>query len=136
MVRCFFCRVSQVIRRVIRRISTASDYSTAFFLLIITQQMEIICRNSTIISLLKKKKTTLRWSFFLAEKEGFEPSIPFWGIHDFQSCALGQLRDFSKCAQASLNILLHKLQFVKPYFNQSQKILLVGKLLKIRTHYR
>ena len=31
----------------------------------------------------------------LAEKEGFEPSIPFWGIHDFQSCALGQLRDFS-----------------------------------------
>ena len=45
-----------------------------------------------------QKKTTvilpeLRW--FLAEKEGFEPSIPFWGIHDFQSCALGQLRDFS-----------------------------------------
>ena len=34
-------------------------------------------------------------AFFLAEKEGFEPSIPFWGIHDFQSCALGQLRDFS-----------------------------------------
>ena len=36
---------------------------------------------------------------FLAEKEGFEPSIPFWGIHDFQSCALGQLRDFSKCCR-------------------------------------
>ena len=36
---------------------------------------------------------------FLAEKEGFEPSIPFWGIHDFQSCALGQLRDFSMCVQ-------------------------------------
>ena len=36
----------------------------------------------------------------MAEKEGFEPSIPFWGIHDFQSCALGQLRDFSKsCGQ-------------------------------------
>ena len=34
----------------------------------------------------------------MAEKEGFEPSIPFWGIHDFQSCALGQLRDFSKAA--------------------------------------
>ena len=28
--------------------------------------------------------------FILAEKEGFEPSIPFWGIHDFQSCALGR----------------------------------------------
>ena len=24
----------------------------------------------------------------MAEKEGFEPSIPLWGIHDFQSCAL------------------------------------------------
>ena len=34
-------------------------------------------------------------TFLMAEKEGFEPSIPFWGIHDFQSCALGQLRDFS-----------------------------------------
>ncbi len=31
----------------------------------------------------------------MAEKEGFEPSIPLWGIHDFQSCALDQLRDFS-----------------------------------------
>ena len=41
---------------------------------------------------------------FLAEKEGFEPSIPFWGIHDFQSCALGQLRDFSKfCNQLAYN---------------------------------
>ena len=51
-------------------------------------------------------------SFFLAEKEGFEPSIPFWGIHDFQSCALGQLRDFSMCvarfllSQDSLCIIL------------------------------
>ncbi len=34
----------------------------------------------------------------MAEKEGFEPSKPFWGLHDFQSCALGQLRDFSKAA--------------------------------------
>ena len=38
----------------------------------------------------------------MAEKEGFEPSIPFWGIHDFQSCALGQLRDFSKLFAAVL----------------------------------
>ena len=37
----------------------------------------------------------------MAEKEGFEPSIPFWGIHDFQSCALGQLRDFSMRLLAS-----------------------------------
>ena len=42
--------------------------------------------------------------FFLAEKEGFEPSIPFWGIHDFQSCALGQLRDFSIYACSLLTV--------------------------------
>ena len=29
-------------------------------------------------------------AFLLAEKEGFEPSRPFWGLHDFQSCALDQ----------------------------------------------
>ena len=53
----------------------------------------------------------------MAEKEGFEPSIPFWGIHDFQSCALGQLRDFSIClACADLDIIQHTPQFVKNYF--------------------
>ena len=31
----------------------------------------------------------------MAEMERFELSIPFWGIHDFQSCALDQLRDIS-----------------------------------------
>ena len=49
----------------------------------------------------------------MAEKEGFEPSIPFWGIHDFQSCALGQLRDFSMSLSVSLDILQHFLLFVK-----------------------
>ena len=43
----------------------------------------------------EKIRPQKRSDLFLAEKEGFEPSIPFWGIHDFQSCALGQLRDFS-----------------------------------------
>ena len=40
--------------------------------------------------ILIKKKTAILADdcFFLAEKEGFEPSIPLWGIHDFQSCAL------------------------------------------------
>ena len=32
----------------------------------------------------------------LAEKERFELSRPLWGLHDFQSCALDQLRDFSE----------------------------------------
>ena len=46
----------------------------------------------------------------MAEKEGFEPSIPFWGIHDFQSCALGQLRDFS------MKMTLHgQLAYITPY---------------------
>ena len=55
--------------------------------------------------------------FILAEKEGFEPSIPFWGIHDFQSCALGQLRDFSKsAARISLFMIHHLNGFVKRYF--------------------
>ncbi len=54
----------------------------------------------------------------MAEKEGFEPSIPFWGIHDFQSCALGQLRDFSMAAylSVSLDILQYLLLFVKYFF--------------------
>ncbi len=55
----------------------------------------------------------------MAEKEGFEPSIPFWGIHDFQSCALGQLRDFSKypaATAASQSILPYLTEFVNPYF--------------------
>ena len=61
---------------------------------------------------------------FMAEKEGFEPSIPFWGIHDFQSCALGQLRDFSKCAvRISLLIIPYQAQFVKLYFSNFSKIL-------------
>ena len=55
----------------------------------------------------------------MAEKEGFEPSIPFWGIHDFQSCALGQLRDFSillATNAVSLCILPHLTAFVKYLF--------------------
>jgi hypothetical protein len=43
----------------------------------------------------KKRKTRILRVFLLAEKEGFEPSRPFRGLHDFQSCALDQLGDFS-----------------------------------------
>ena len=60
----------------------------------------------------------------MAEKEGFEPSIPFWGIHDFQSCALGQLRDFSimTANAVSLCIILYLISFVNPYFYIMQEI--------------
>ena len=42
-----------------------------------------------------KNRETFRLRGFLAEKEGFEPSRPFRSLHDFQSCALDQLGDFS-----------------------------------------
>ena len=69
--------------------------------------------------LLRQKITPIQLDgcYFLAEKEGFEPSIPFWGIHDFQSCALGQLRDFSKSLfSLSQDILQYLWPFVKTYF--------------------
>ena len=37
-----------------------------------------------------------RGCVFLAEMERFELSKSFWPLHDFQSCALDQLRDFSR----------------------------------------
>ena len=64
----------------------------------------------------------------MAEKEGFEPSIPFWGIHDFQSCALGQLRDFSMRnarfmpSVDSFHMILQKATFVKQFLLEFQKI--------------
>ena len=59
--------------------------------------------------------------FFMAEKEGFEPSKPFWGLHDFQSCALGQLRDFSipflsSSVTTDWFIIQHSSQIVNRYF--------------------
>ena len=37
----------------------------------------------------KETQSITDWvSLFLAEQEGFEPSVPFWGTHDFQSCPL------------------------------------------------
>ena len=60
---------------------------------------------------------------FLAEKEGFEPSIPFWGIHDFQSCALGQLRDLSKWRRSIDLLILHQHpRFVNTFFQKFQII--------------
>ena len=39
--------------------------------------------------LCNKKPPSVRMGVFvLAEQEGFEPSVPFWGTHDFQSCPL------------------------------------------------
>ena len=56
----------------------------------------------------KKNPQTLVYQEFgdLAEKEGFEPSRPFRGLHDFQSCALDQLGDFSIAVKHSTRIHL------------------------------
>ena len=43
----------------------------------------------------RKRNTTRKGGVSLAEKKGFEPLRPFRGLHDFQSCALDQLGDFS-----------------------------------------
>ena len=51
---------------------------------------------------------------FLAEKEGFEPSNRFWRLHDFQSCALDQLRDFSITGLQEF-ILAHFSPFVNSF---------------------
>ena len=71
----------------------------------------------------QKKSRLLAGHFFVAEKKGFEPLIPLWGIHDFQSCALDQLRDFSTFAQdesryslVSLAIIMQERLKVKEYF--------------------
>ncbi len=76
----------------------------------------------------------------MAEKEGFEPSIPFWGIHDFQSCALGQLRDFSKCAVRISLLIIHYLEvFVKCKFSKFCKNLLLPAMVlldkRVDFHY-
>ena len=61
--------------------------------------------------------------YFLAEKEGFEPSKPFWGLHDFQSCALGQLRDFSKWRRSIDLLIIHQhSRFVNTFFQKFQNI--------------
>ena len=76
----------------------------------------------------QKKSRLLAGHFFVAEKKGFEPLIPLWGIHDFQSCALDQLRDFSTFAQdesryslVSLAIIMQERLKVKEYFLFLQK---------------
>ena len=65
----------------------------------------------------------------MAEKEGFEPSIPFWGIHDFQSCALDQLRDFSMKSTdfGRVEIILLIIHDIKKIVKRKTKIFLGGR---------
>ena len=48
----------------------------------------------------QKKDCPLGSPFFVAQREGFEPSVPLRGTHDFQSCSLGR-SDISACSMQS-----------------------------------
>ena len=52
-------------------------------------------------------KSTFSRAFSLAEKERFELSNRFWRLHDFQSCALDQLGDFSKYSIVARRLIYH-----------------------------
>lgn len=55
----------------------------------------------------------------MAEKEGFEPSKPFCGLHDFQSCALDRTRRLLHSQDWC--IIKHRTTFVKYYFDGQKK---------------
>ena len=57
----------------------------------------------------------------MAEKEGFEPSRPFRSLHDFQSCALDQLGDFSIAVSSAFRYALVALNRQRYYYNRDFK---------------
>ena len=68
--------------------------------------------NSEEVKSEKVKRKVATGDFFLAEKERFELSNRLWRLHDFQSCALDQLGDFSmtnmRCGFHRALIVYHK----------------------------
>lgn len=73
----------------------------------------------------------------MAEKEGFEPSRPFWGLHDFQSCALDQttrllrvcstfrsavLFCVARAGQATMGIIAGFCQKSSPFLKKFKKV--------------
>ena len=59
----------------------------------------------------KKIRKPLSLRIFLAEREGFEPSVGLWPTHDFQSCALDQLSHLSICFLPCLTALVYHTGF-------------------------
>ncbi len=55
----------------------------------------------------QKKSHTVWCGIFLADREGFEPSNPLWGLHDFQSCALDQLSHLSTLLGRTDNVIYY-----------------------------
>ena len=67
---------------------------------------------------IKKERPPLRAVFLLAEKEGFEPSRPFWGLHDFQSCALDQTTRLLRVCSQLLAVLFVSLSGQQRYYSR------------------
>lgn len=67
----------------------------------------------------KKSSQAIRACDDMAEKEGFEPSIPLWGIHDFQSCALGRTTRLLHVRSNSFNSEIVSLDII---INISRKV--------------
>ena len=64
--------------------------------------------------------------FYLAEREGFEPSRAFRALHDFQSCALDQLSHLSTAARQTRTaraIIASAAKNVKPFLQKPNALL-------------
>ena len=85
------------------------------------------CENPLSLCQKKKAVTPTGVTAFLAERKGFEPLIPFWGIHDFQSCALDQLGHLS----TDLFIIADSISFVKRFFYNFLRFLFSDKTMFI-----
>lgn len=85
----------------------------------------------------KNPRTEVRGFQKVAEKEGFEPSRPFWGLHDFQSCALDQttrllrvcstfrsavLFCVARAGQATIGIIAGFCQKSSPFLKKFKKV--------------
>src|SRR5215217_1675750 len=55
----------------------------------------------------RKAATALRFIIQVAESEGFEPSIPFRGIHTFQACSFNHSDNSPDSSERVANVSFH-----------------------------
>ena len=76
---------------------------------------------------------------FIAERQGFEPRIPFWGIHAFQACLFNhsstspfrgakveEVFGFTKCFVQIINQKIYYIQILQV---KNRKRLLLSKII-------
>ena len=79
------------------------------------------------------------FSAFIAERRGFEPRIPFWGIHAFQACLFNhsstspfrgakveEVFGFTKCF---VQIINQKIYYIRILQVKNRKRLLLSKII-------